>query len=220
MRPRRPASLLAIPVATLACRLSPAEPTETEGRAAARAQAALLERMERDVDEALTAIDLVGACHGPDCPCSEAFEAMRPGCREVTAERSARVREVTERFQHAALPAWARETPLLGAEVTFRLPREATRLLGQVAPSTPGRRDGAVRARRGEMPHTSLEAGLVGGRGLYQTAWTRGATRYGDGEYHRGIELHWTRGHGAAQAWITAWVLIDGWRRPAAWPVR
>ena len=51
------------------------------------------------MDEALTAIDLVGACHGPDCPCSEAFEAMRPGCREVTAERSARVREVTERFR-------------------------------------------------------------------------------------------------------------------------
>jgi hypothetical protein len=220
MKPRRLASLLAVLVATLACSVSPAEPTETEGRAAAHAQAALLGRMERDVDGALVAIDLVGVCHSPDCPCAEVFEAMRPGCREVTAERSARVREVTERFQRATVPAWARETPLLGAEVTFRLPHDATQLLGQVAPSPPGRRDGAVRARRGELPHASWEAALVLGRGLYQTAWTRGTTRFGDGEYHRGIELHWTRGHGAAQALITAWVLIDGWRRPAAWPVR
>ncbi|TAK19065.1 MAG: hypothetical protein EPO40_35225 [Myxococcaceae bacterium] len=219
MTPRRPASLLAVLFATLACVLSPDEPTETEARAAARAQAALLGRMERDVDEALAAIDLVGVCHHPDCPCRELIDELRPGCSVVRAERRARVRDVTERFQRETVPAWARETPLLGAEVTFRLPDEATQLLGRVAPSTPGRRNGAVRAPRSELAHGAWQ-GALGGRGLYQTAWTRGAARYGDGEYHRGIELHWTRGHGVAQAWITAWVLIDGWRRPAAWPVR
>ena len=218
MTPRRPASLLAVLVATLGCRLPPAEPTEPEARAAARAQAALLGRMERDVDGALAAIDLVGVCRGPDCPCPEVYEAALPRCREVTAERSARVREVTERFQRVTVPAWVRETPLLGAEVTFRLPHDTTRLLGEVAPSPPGRRRGAVRARRGEGAAASWRG--TPGWGLYQTSWARGAARYGDGGYRRGIELHWTRGHGAARAWITAWVLIDGWRRPAAWPVR
>ena len=89
---------------------------------------------------------------------------------------------------------------------------------GRGGPSPPGRRRGAVRARRGEGAAASWRG--TPGWGLYQTSWARGAARYGDGGYRRGIELHWTRGHGAARAWITAWVLIDGWRRPAAWPVR
>lgn len=218
MTPRSPVWLLVGLGATLACRLAPAEPTEAEARAAARAQAPLLGRMERDVSEALVALLLARGCQDAVCPCRNPRDELISQCRGVMAARRARAREVTERFQGTTIPGWARETPLLGAEVTFMLDGGATQLLGEVAPTRPGRRNGAVRAPRGEGAATSWRE--EPGRGLYQTSWTRGTARYGDGEYHRGIELHWTRANGTAQAWITAWVLIDDWRRPAAWPVR
>ncbi len=128
------------------------------------------------------------------------------------------MRVATDHFQGEVVPTWTRETALLGAEVTLLLDVGATRSIGEVSPTTPGRRAGALRAPRGELSPGTWRA--EPGRGLYQTSWTRGDARYGDGAYHRGIELHWTRSRGAVRAWISAWVLIDGWRRPAAWPVQ
>lgn len=202
-------ALLALATLALAA-CGPIPLNETRARQAAEARAPLLERLDRELTAAVSAVPRVDTSREPCLTQHTASEEC--SARRIELERLHR--EGRLRLRNSVLPRLARGSEVLGIDVEFTR-GEGRNELARIPLTLCG--------RSCVEPEASRVA--VGGRrvgwGLFQTRWQNpGEAPHGDARLHPGLTVQWSQQLGDALVTYRVALLTDGWRRPADWDER